>query len=297
MRRFMLILSVLLTIAASSGSSPAAAFEGVLRVSPVGDYTCVAVELDISAHTAVTGVQWLNNDENVVFPELIVLEASPGEAPDLANAGLVLYQAVGPSLAWGSVDFGTPIYSSTGRIYVVFVLPAQSQTDATGVGGGPGIGMENGGGNPFYISAEGLSWVPFDRDHGLSVSAIPLQGLQKGASLAKLSDMDPGNWQPPRAKVPKIPDRAFVRPPYPNPFNPRTEIAFGLTQPGKLSVRVYSLRGQLVRTLVDRAYPAGFHSIPWLGKDGTGNRVASGVYLVKITGPGLDTTHRVALLK
>jgi len=69
---------------------------------------------------------------------------------------------------------------------------------------------------------------------------------------------------------------------YPNPFNPSTTIGFALPDAGKVTLRIYSLTGQLVRELANANYAGGRHQIVWDAKDERGLRVASGVYFYKL---------------
>jgi hypothetical protein len=66
---------------------------------------------------------------------------------------------------------------------------------------------------------------------------------------------------------------------YPNPFNPETEICFQLPNEIQVSLAIYNLLGQKIRTLINKSMVTGIHSIKWNGRDEFGNTVASGVYL------------------
>ncbi len=68
---------------------------------------------------------------------------------------------------------------------------------------------------------------------------------------------------------------------YPNPFNPRTAIAFSLEEQGAVQLAVFDLRGRLVRSLVHGVLPAGAHEIIWDGTDEGGRSVASGTYFAR----------------
>ncbi|MCD4829830.1 MAG: T9SS type A sorting domain-containing protein [Candidatus Cloacimonetes bacterium] len=83
-----------------------------------------------------------------------------------------------------------------------------------------------------------------------------------------------------------------LRPNYPNPFNPTTTIAFSMAQPGRATVKVYNLRGQLVTTLVDEYMQAGGHTITW-----TAEGCASGIYLYRLEAPGYIRVRKALLLK
>ena len=83
----------------------------------------------------------------------------------------------------------------------------------------------------------------------------------------------------------------------PSPFNPRTTVTFTQPAAGRASVKVYDLRGALVRTLVDRELDAGVHPLTWDGRDATGRAVASGIYLVHATSAGRELTRKAVVLK
>lgn len=72
----------------------------------------------------------------------------------------------------------------------------------------------------------------------------------------------------------------------PNPFNPVTKIQFAVGQAGKYSVKIFNVRGELVRTLSDQHYDVGTHEAMWDGRTTGGGKAASGIYLAKIFGAG-----------
>jgi len=75
---------------------------------------------------------------------------------------------------------------------------------------------------------------------------------------------------------------------YPNPFNPSTAIKFDLLQAGRVSLRIYSLTGQLVRELTNDSYSPGSHQVIWDAHDENGQQVASGVYFYQLVVHGQD---------
>jgi hypothetical protein len=79
---------------------------------------------------------------------------------------------------------------------------------------------------------------------------------------------------------------------YPNPFNPRTTVAFSVPAPGHATVHIHDVRGRLVQTLVDEAVAAGRHARVWDGTDDGGRPVASGVYLYRLEFRGEDGSTR-----
>jgi len=71
---------------------------------------------------------------------------------------------------------------------------------------------------------------------------------------------------------------------YPNPFNPQTAIRFASAQAGKGEIRIFSVGGQLVRSLKTTVV-AGANEVRWNGKRDDGTPLASGVYFYKIVFP------------
>jgi hypothetical protein len=78
----------------------------------------------------------------------------------------------------------------------------------------------------------------------------------------------------------------------PNPFNPKATIEFALERGGPVTMKIYNLGGQLVRTLVAQEMPAGRHSVTW-----DAGREASGVYFLRMEAEGRTFTERMTLLK
>jgi hypothetical protein len=75
---------------------------------------------------------------------------------------------------------------------------------------------------------------------------------------------------------------------YPNPFNPSTTIKFDLPVDSKVTVEVYNLLGQRVRTLVNESRKAGYHFAEWNGTGDAGQQLSSGVYFLRIDALGVN---------
>ncbi|MCG8604446.1 T9SS type A sorting domain-containing protein, partial [bacterium] len=84
---------------------------------------------------------------------------------------------------------------------------------------------------------------------------------------------------------------------HPNPFNPNTTITFAVPEAGEVTLGIYNLKGQLIRTLHSGAIAAGRHSVIWNARDSQGAKVASGVYLYKLEIQGFVATKRLVLMK
>ena len=73
---------------------------------------------------------------------------------------------------------------------------------------------------------------------------------------------------------------------YPNPFASSTVVPYELAKESDIQVTIYDILGRVVRTLSSVARPAGAHSVLWDGKDASGHRVATGVYLYSLRAGG-----------
>ncbi len=84
---------------------------------------------------------------------------------------------------------------------------------------------------------------------------------------------------------------------HPNPFNPRTTISYSVTEPGSVRLRVFDLRGRLVRVLVDRTAVAGRHDVEWGGRTDSGRLLPSGTYVVQLETERSATATKVTLVQ
>ena len=82
-------------------------------------------------------------------------------------------------------------------------------------------------------------------------------------------------------------------------FNASTRIRYQLPQEGMVSLRVYNLRGQIVRTLIDGRMERGEWSIVWDGRDEEGRKVSSGIYVYRLVveGGAWTEARRMVLIK
>jgi len=88
---------------------------------------------------------------------------------------------------------------------------------------------------------------------------------------------------------------------YPNPFNPRTTISFSLSQNADVSISVFNIKGQKIRTLVSEKLGTGYHQVEWRGIEEQGKQASSGVYFVimDVNNKEIDFTSvkKIILLK
>ena len=115
---------------------------------------------------------------------------------------------------------------------------------------------------------------------------------------------EPSEWSDPvealRTTDTPIAVEATMRPAYPNPFNPRTTLAYavpdGLNSGDQVRLQIFDIRGQLVRDFqLDRS--AGWHEVQWMGTNNQGSQVATGTYVARyVCGSHIQNT-KLTLVK
>jgi len=111
---------------------------------------------------------------------------------------------------------------------------------------------------------------------------------------AKLNDQSFGMMS---VKVKEIPAEFSISQNYPNPFNPTTSIKYAIPQDARVSLVVYDMLGQVVKTLVDQEQEAGYYTVRWDGTNNFGSKVSSGIYIYRIVAGKYTSTMKMNLLK
>ncbi|MGD1049353.1 MAG: FlgD immunoglobulin-like domain containing protein, partial [Candidatus Krumholzibacteriaceae bacterium] len=84
---------------------------------------------------------------------------------------------------------------------------------------------------------------------------------------------------------------------FPNPFNPSTTIKYDMKDKGLVTLKVYNVAGQLVRTLANSVKNAGSYTVAWDGKNDRGGSVASGIYFYKMETKDFSQTKKMVMLR
>lgn len=93
------------------------------------------------------------------------------------------------------------------------------------------------------------------------------------------------------------PQRFVVHQNRPNPFNPVTTISYEVPSASRVTLTIFNVSGQHVRTLVDEAVSPGVYSARWDGRSDHGLEMASGIYYYEVTAGELSSRHKMTLLK
>lgn len=94
-----------------------------------------------------------------------------------------------------------------------------------------------------------------------------------------------------------LPDSYALLHNYPNPFNPTTTIPYHLPEESHVTLAVYNMLGQRIRTLINGIKPAGRYSVQWNGLNDSGNRVSTGIYFYRIQAGDFTDVEKMVFMK
>ena len=211
----------------------------------------------------------------------------------LEEAGNPVFATVSSWIAYGGC-FGINTFDAVTPINTA-VRIAQF-ADGTGAPGGYSYSAATL--NDLGASGRVIS-MPYDL---MYVYTDPNEGAKADASLAArariLQDVlgyfgiagNPGDvTDAPNAKV-------FAARNFPNPFNPKTTIAYTVAKPGHLTLKIYNVRGELVKTMIDGHVDVS-SQIEWDGTNNAGAKVSSGVYFYEARMGNDVVVNKMALVK
>jgi len=96
--------------------------------------------------------------------------------------------------------------------------------------------------------------------------------------------------------LPDLPEKTTFSA-YPNPFNPEVQLKMELRESARCEVKIYDIRGMVVRNLHSGVLSGGTTILTWNGRDGSGRTQSSGVYWAKASIGDLSFTKRLVLVK
>ncbi len=139
-----------------------------------------------------------------------------------------------------------------------------------------------------------FAWTPAPQQRG---EALAVFGVSDGSTAVLDSVRLHVAASPTSIADASQPLRTELRDNFPNPFNPATTIRYAVAHDGPISIVVWNMAGQQVRTVVDGPIPTGYHSVVWDGRDATGREVSSGVYLYRLTSAKGSLVRKMLLLR
>ncbi len=95
----------------------------------------------------------------------------------------------------------------------------------------------------------------------------------------------------------QVPKSFSVSQNYPNPFNPTTEITYAIPHAANVSIEIYNMLGQKVKTLVSGERTAGTYTVQWNGDNDFGAKVSSGAYIYRVIAGNHIVTKKMIMMK
>jgi hypothetical protein len=84
---------------------------------------------------------------------------------------------------------------------------------------------------------------------------------------------------------------------FPNPFNPRTEVPFELSESGYVRLSVFDITGRQLKVLESGLLPAGRHQASWDGRAEDGETCSAGVYFIRLETEQHSESRKITLVK
>ena len=141
----------------------------------------------------------------------------------------------------------------------------------------------------------------------LSISTLTAEDIQIWLSQTQQLNLSSTDYQKGIAVLQQLltaftPKETVLLPNYPNPFNPETWIPYQLATPSEVTIAIYGVDGQLVRTLELGHQSAGVYTsrsraVYWDGRNSVGERVASGAYFYTLTAGEFTATRKMLIRK
>lgn len=120
---------------------------------------------------------------------------------------------------------------------------------------------------------------------------VPGQGYDIFARVDLFSSVSVAEKQPEIIKV------YVLYPNYPNPFNTETQIVFDIPKRINVTLVIYNITGQHIRTLIDAEKSQGSHILTWNSRDDSGHEVPSGVYFCRLITDDFSHTRKMLLVR
>ena len=261
--------------------------------------------------TAVAGDQILNGDDITSILN-IILGLSP-IAPPAANTDLVLSLSGFNETGLGQIKVPISFNNSTNftNAEIIFTydptkISYQSFTSLINASGNYANSQELSSSEAYFFFAS-----PQTLNGNINPGDIILKfkdgSIPVGSEIHTRYRVNGVNWQQgPTIRFSTtgvednnlvIPNEFEVTQNYPNPFNPSTTIRYALPEASFVTLKIYNMLGQEVKTLVNEQKSAGTFNIQWRGDNDFGSKVSSGTYIYRVIAGAHIITKKMILLK
>ncbi len=183
------------------------------------------------------------------------------------------------------------------------VVVGQPSDDDNGVGSGSAFVFERVGADWILltkllasdgVTGDGLGWATFIHNDEVFAGA-PNQ--EAGGTLTGAAYVFAGLSTDVEEGLEGILTGLILKQNYPNPFSSGTSIRFSIAVREHVNVNVYDVAGRLVRTLAREELQPGWHTVEWNGSDDSGEKVAAGMYFLRMKSEDFTSVKKAVLLR
>lgn len=146
--------------------------------------------------------------------------------------------------------------------------------------------------NPDYSLQAGSPLIDAGTDVGL-----PFVGAAPDIGAVEFGLFGAPGVQSGKDQTPLLPKAFGISQNFPNPFNRETRINYQIPKSAAVSIKIYNISGQIVKTLTEEVKTAGYHSVRWDRKDSNGKEVGSGIYLYRFTAGGYSAVKKLLVVR
>jgi len=225
-------------------------------------------DLDLVASDPSDFCTFIRNEGNLNFsPEYITVSESHGVvAMDYENDGDLDFVSVNRFLQTNGITVmlndGTGSFTARENCFLPFAE-----------------------GNPFDVGAS-----DFDKDGKTDIAILSGRGTTY--TLYVLYNLGGGIVSIPNQEINEIPDEFTLEQNYPNPFNPSTTIHFSISKAEVVTLKIYNILGEEIKTLVNEYKEAGNHTIQF-----NAISLSSGIYFYKLQAGSFVQTKKMIVLR
>jgi hypothetical protein len=275
-----------------------------------GDYEVINTtthSIDLSNNfwwvTDVLSISFLIQGDCNFFPfHSAPRDSVPGE-PSEVSLVVVMSDSSYAHPVMGGLGIGDSLYLQLEGVdwNSSFIEPAlviiTSQKDPNGIGVAL---IETGSATGLYRGVATMASFSNDRDNQIGVNSDDTVIIRAHVDPTKCDTVTIGSVEVRE----KSKDERYLGPAsfrlnqnYPNPCNRGTVIGYQIPKPSYVTLHIYNLCGQLVRTLVQKSQEEGVYTVQWDGQDVEGEAVAGGVYFYRLTAGHLADTKKLVVLR
>jgi len=231
----------------------------------------------------MAGASASDAENRLLFSEDFLVVREPGTDP---HSRIFVFKKSTGALVWQKTWDSTLVHQAVGANYAIYFRVEPSAQSVPAGKRNCLLGLNLISGDTVLYCQDQFSSDPIIANHQLWIGVD--DRVRGYSNLVTKLNHDPATI---------IPSEWPVVQSYPNPFNSDTHIRYTVQRRGQISLQIYNVAGQLIKTLSDEIREPGIYEANWDARSESGAAVASGVYLVCLQGPFAVSIGKILLLR